>query len=293
MQAFNKFNHNTKIVGVIGHPIRHSLSPLMHNIAFEILDLDYIYLPFDVPISGLKDAIKGMKALGIKGFNVTLPLKEKIFQYLNDVSEEATVIGAINTVVNENGVLTGYNTDAFGVAETLMPYKDEIIGSEVSIFGAGGAARSVIYSLIRNFKVGQINIINRTEQKAESMKEYFAAKMFFENFKAYGLLPPDLVEVLGKSKLIINSSSIGMYSEIDDSPTSIAESFNDNQIIFDVVYNPVKTRLLQIAESRGAKTLNGLRMFVEQGAKSFELWTGEKMPNKKIYDTILQYMKQL
>lgn len=292
MQNYNKFNHNTKIIGVIGHPIKHSYSPLIHNLSFDLLGLDYIYLPFDVPLTSLKDSLKGMKALGIKGFNVTLPLKEKIGQYLNDVSDEASIVGAVNTVVNENGTLHGINTDVHGINETLNPYRDRITGQEVSVIGAGGAARSVIYSLIRNFKVKKINIINRTEQKAESLTEYFTQKMLFEDFKAYELVPPDVVNVLKKSKLVVNSSSIGMYPEIDDAATTIEKSFTKDQIVFDVVYNPVETKFLQLAKEQGATTLNGLKMFVEQAAKSFELWTGEQMPVDKIYKTLHTYFTE-
>jgi len=190
MNSSNKFNHNTKIIGVIGHPIKHSFSPLMHNLAFDLLKLDYAYLPFDVPISSLKDALKGILALGIKGVNVTLPLKEKIIDFLSDVSEEANVIGAVNTVVNENGALRGYNTDVSGVFETLNPYKDELTGSSVTIVGAGGAARSVIYTLIRHFKPKEINIVNRTEQKAESLKNYLLRKCYLMILKRIRLFHP-------------------------------------------------------------------------------------------------------
>ncbi|GAB4130678.1 MAG: shikimate dehydrogenase [Ignavibacteriales bacterium] len=291
MNSLNKFNQNTKIVGVIGHPIKHSFSPLMHNLAFDLLKLEYTYLPFDVPISNLKDALKGLIALGIKGVNVTLPLKEKIIEYLGDLSEEANIIGAVNTVVNENGVLHGYNTDVTGVYETLNPYKDELTGSTVTIVGAGGAARSVIYTLIRYFRPKNINIINRTEQKAESLKNYFSTKMLFDNFKTFSLVPPDLVDIFKNSNLIVNASSIGMYPEIDDTVTTIEDSFQKGQIVFDVVYNPMKTKFLQIAEKKGVRVINGLRMFVEQGAKSFELWTGEEFPKEKIYKTLLSYLK--
>jgi len=291
MNSFNKFNQNTKIVGVIGHPIKHSFSPLMHNIAFDLLKLEYSYLPFDVPISSLKDALKGILALGIKGVNITLPLKEKIIDYLADISEEANVIGAVNTVVNENGKLHGYNTDVFGILETLSPYKEEITGSVVTIIGAGGAARSSIYTLIRHFKPKEINIINRTEQKAESLKNYFSAKMLFSEIKTFSLVPPDLVDIFRNSNLIINTTSVGLSPEVDDSPTTIEDSFIKGQIVFDVVYNPLKTKLLQIAEKKGVRTLNGLRMFVEQGAKSFELWTGVEFPKEKIFKTLTNYLK--
>lgn len=290
MQLQNKFNHNTKIIGVIGHPIKHSYSPLMHNIAFELTGANYIYLPFDVPANFLKDALRGMVALGIKGFNVTLPLKEKIIPMLKEISEEASIVGAVNTVVNEDGTLHGYNTDVAGITESLNPYKEELQGAEVTVIGAGGAARSTIYALIRNFKVGQINIVNRTEQTAESLKEYFSAKMIFSNFKAFHLFPPDLVEVFQKSKLIINTTSMGMNPDIEDAATTIKESFVKDQIVFDVVYTPVQTKLLKLAQSQGAKTITGLQMFVEQGARSYELWTGEKMPVEKVLKALKSYL---
>lgn len=289
MQTQNKFNHNTKIVGIIGHPIKHSFSPLMHNISFELSELNYIYLPFDVPVSSLKDALRGMIALGIKGFNVTLPLKEKILPLLKDASEEANIIGAVNTVVNEDGILRGYNTDVYGIIESLNPYKEELQGTTVTVIGAGGASRSVIYSLIRNFKVERINIVNRTEQIAESLKEYFSTKMLFTQIKSYPLVPPDLVELFQKSKLIVNTTSMGMFPDVDDSASSIPEAFHKDQIVFDVVYNPVKTKLLKLAESQGAKIVTGLQMFVEQGARSYELWTGEQMQVDKVYKTLQSY----
>ncbi|MEW6506318.1 MAG: shikimate dehydrogenase [Bacteroidota bacterium] len=290
MNTQNKFNHNTKIIGIVGHPIKHSFSPLMHNLAFELAELNYIYLPFDVPASLLKDSLKGIVALGIKGFNVTLPLKEKIIPLLKDVSEEASIIGAVNTVLNDDGVLRGFNTDVIGVIESLNPYKDHLQNSCVSIIGAGGAARSVIYALIRYFKVSRINIINRTEQIAESLKEYFSSKMLFNKIKAYHLVPPDVVKVLQDSNLIVNTSSIGMLPDIDDSATTIPESFVKDQIVFDVVYTPVKTKFLRIAEQQGAIVITGLKMFVEQGAHSFELWTGEKMQKEKVLRALEFYL---
>lgn len=290
MQSLNKFNYNTKITGVIGHPIKHSFSPLIHNLSFELSGKDYIYLPFDVPVTNLKDALKGMVALGIKGFNVTIPHKEKILSFLKDVSEEANIIGAVNTVVNEDGTLHGYNTDVHGVIETLSPFKDELANSEVTVIGAGGAARSVIYALIRTFKIGKIKIVNRTEQTAETLKEYFKTKMLFENIKSFPLIPPDLVDVFNSSKLIVNTTSIGMTPEVDDAATTIPESFTKDQIVFDVVYNPIKTKLLSLAQSRGARIVTGLKMLIEQGAKSYELWTGEKMPVEKVYKAVESYL---
>ena len=286
MQSSIEINHNTKIVGVIGHPIKHSFSPMMHNYAFDKLGLEYVYLPFDISTTGLQDSLKGMVALGIKGFNVTIPHKERIVEYLDELSDSAKIVGAVNTVVNDNGTLIGYNTDVDGIINTLEEYKERINGKTVSVLGAGGAARSVIYTLITHFNVKKINIINRTVEKAESLKDYFSSKMLFEKIKTYELMPPDVTEILAKSKLIVNASSIGMSPDEDDSPTTIPESFNSKQIVFDVVYNPRKTRLLKLAEEQGAITINGLKMFVEQGAKSFELWTNEKMPTDSILEIL-------
>jgi shikimate dehydrogenase len=286
MNSLIEINHSTKIVGVIGHPIKHSHSPMMHNYAFNKADLDYVYLPFDIASVNLKSALRGMVALNIKGFNVTIPHKERIVEYLDELSDSAKIVNAVNTVVNENGKLYGYNTDVTGITKTLEPYRDQIAGEIVSVFGSGGAARAVIYTLINNFNVKKINIINRTVEKAESLKDYFSSKMLYEKIKTYELVPPDVIEVLSKSKLIINASSIGMYPDEDDSPTTIEDSFNENQIVFDIIYNPLKTKLLSLAESRGATIINGMKMFIEQGAKAFELWTNEKMDVEKITEIL-------
>ena len=189
------FHLNTKLLGLLGHPIKQTYSPYIHNVAAQMKNMDYIYLPFDVPSANLRNALRGMIALNIKGFNVTIPHKENIIQFLNNVSEEASIVGSVNTVVNELGKLSGYNTDVDGVLATLIPYKQEINGNEVCVVGAGGGARAVIYALIRNFKPKKIFIINRTEQRAEALKNYFSAKMKYTAIKTRELFPPDLVKI--------------------------------------------------------------------------------------------------
>ncbi len=290
MEMKNTYHLNTKLLGLIGHPIKHTYSPFLQNVAIELKKLDYIYLPFDVPQANLKSALKGMVALGIKGFNVTIPHKENIIEHLNDVSEEASIIGSVNTIVNDMGTLSGFNTDVFGIMESLNPYKDEIAGKEVSVIGAGGAARAVIYTLIRHYKPGKIYIINRTEQRAETLKNYFCDKMKFDSFKTLELFPPDLVDVLGNSKLIVNATSVGMYPDIDDTITTLPDSFNKDQIVFDLVYNPTRTKLIEYAAAEGATVINGLKMLVYQAAKSFELWTGEEMPAEQIEKSLQLYL---
>ncbi|MDR3627048.1 MAG: shikimate dehydrogenase [Ignavibacteriaceae bacterium] len=288
----NSYHLNTKLTGLLGHPIKHTFSPLIHNVAFQLKQLDYIFLPFDVPSSNLKAALKGMIALGIKGFNITIPHKENITQFMNNVSEEASIIGAVNTVVNDMGKLTGYNTDVNGIYETLLPFKDDITGNEISVVGAGGAARAVIYTLIRYFKPSVIYLINRTEQRAETLKNYFYDKMKYDSFKTRELFPPDLIDVFKNSKLIVNATSVGMFPDSDDAITNLNNSFTKDQIVFDLVYNPPQTQLLKAAAAEGAIALDGLKMLVYQAAKSFELWTGEEMPVEQVYKALQLYIKE-
>lgn len=291
MDLTENIDHSTKIVGIIGHPIKQSFSPKMHNLSFLGQGLNYIYLPFDVPTSSLKDSLKAMSVLGVRGFNVTIPHKEKIIQFMDHVSEEASTVGAVNTVVNEGNQLFGYNTDINGIVESLNPYKEEIAKSTVTVIGAGGAARSVLYALIRHFKVETINIVNRTEERTEAIKDYFIDKMRFNNIKTFELMAKENSQLFNSSKLIINTTSIGMFPNIEDTPNDLAESFNSSQIVFDLIYNPIKTKFIELAESKGATIINGLKMFVVQGARSFELWTGHKMDTKLMYEELSKFLK--
>lgn len=288
----NSFLANTELIGLIGHPIKHSYSPFIQNFALEQMNLDYVYLPFDVPSENLKAAVNGVLALGLKGLNVTLPHKEKIIKYLDEVSEEASIIGAVNTIVNDHGKLMGYNTDAYGILETLLPYKEKISSSRATVIGAGGSARAVIYTLLRYFKPEEINIINRTQQKADTLANDFALKMRYDSFHTFELFPPDNVETLKNSSLIVNATTLGMYPEVEDTITDIDDSFNDEQIVFDLIYNPTKTKFLKTAEMQGAKVIGGLKMLISQAAKSFELWTGVEMPVEIIFDSLQEYIKQ-
>ena len=286
----DSFFANTELIGLIGHPIKHSYSPFIQNYAFDLMNLDYIYLPFDVPSENLKNTVNGVLAFGMKGINVTLPHKEKIIKFLDELSEEASIIGAVNTIVNDHGKLIGYNTDAYGIIETLLPFKDKISGSKVSVIGAGGSARAVIYTLLRHFKPEEINIINRTHQKADTLVNDFSLKMRYDRFHTFELFPPDNVETLNSSQLIVNATTIGMFPDVDDTITDIEESFNADQIVFDLIYNPTKTKFLQLAESQGATIVGGLQMLIYQAAKSFGLWTGVEMPASEIAFKLEKYI---
>ena len=245
-----------------------------------------------MPTINLADSLKAMRTLGIRGINVTIPHKEKIIQFMDHVSEEASTVGAVNTVVNEGNQFFGYNTDINGIISSLNPFKKELAKSTATVIGSGGAARSVLYSLIRHFKVSKINIINRTEERAEAIKDYFKDKMHFDEISTYELMPKENIEVYKSSKLIVNTTSIGMYPAVEDTPTDFPESFDKSQIVFDLIYNPLRTKLIDIAEKNGAKVINGLKMFIVQGAKSFELWTGETMDVKYLYEEFNTLFKQ-
>ncbi len=286
----NSFYSNIDLIGLIGYPIKQSFSPFIHNVAAELTGTKIIYLPFEVHSSNLKNAVKGAVALGLKGLNITIPHKVKVVDYIDKLSEEAAVIGSVNTVVNELGKLIGYNTDVYGVVESLSQFKSQINENEVCVIGAGGSARAVIYTLIRNFKPSKIYLINRTEQHAETLKQHFKSKMKFDAIVTKELQQPDLINVLNNCSLIVNSTSIGMYPSADDSIFSNADVFVKDQIVFDLVYNPVKTKFLQLAESKNAITVNGLNMLVQQAAKSFNLWTGNEFPVEKVYKSLLLYV---
>lgn len=288
----NSFYSDIELVGLLGYPIKQSYSPFIHNVAAELTGAKIIYLPFEVHTSNLKDAIKGMVALGIRGFNVTVPHKVKVVDYLNKLSEEAAVIGAVNTIVNELGKLTGYNTDVYGIDVSLNPFKSIINGNEVTIFGSGGGARAVIYTLIRNYKPKKINLINRTMEHSESLKQHFKNKMRYDAISIKELNNIDSANLLNNSALIVNATSVGMYPNIDDTIINQPQTFTKDQVVFDLVYNPVKTKLLLSAEANGAKAISGLTMLVEQAGKSFTLWTNKEFPTDKIHKSLLLYLSK-
>ncbi len=286
----NTFHFDTKIIGIIGHPIKQSYSPFIHNVAIELKKIDYVYLPFDIPASNLKSALRGMTALGIKGFSVTIPHKESAIQYMNSVSEEVSLIGSLNTIVNDQGKLIGHNTDAHGVYETLLPFKNELSGSQVCVIGAGGSARAVIYTLIRHFRPKKLFIVNRNERRAENLKDYFSEKMKFSSIKTKELIPPSAFEVIKDSKLIVHATPLGMNPNTNDSITTSSEVFQKTQIVFDLVYNPQNTLLLKTASKAGAITLNGLTTLINQAAKAFELWTGVDFPKEDVQKSLQLYL---
>jgi shikimate dehydrogenase len=280
----------TRVVGIFGHPISHTYSPLIHNSAFCELGLDFLYLPFDVHPQNLKSALRGLTALGIVGVNITIPHKENVIPLLDEVVSEARAIGAVNTIVNDGEKLRGYNTDIIGVAETLRPYAAEIEGREVAIIGSGGGARAVVYVLIHQFKPRYIHIVHTDIEYAIALRKFLLENFGFKNISAVDLYMPATIAKLKSSTLIVNATPVGMYPKTDESLVETPEAFHSQQIVFDLIYNPIKTKFLRFAESQGARIIGGLDMLLHQAAKSFELWISKPMPIEKIrtilFDTI-------
>lgn len=267
----------TNILCVIGHPIEHSMSPVIHNAALNDLALDYVYLAFDVLTNDLEKAILGIKKGNIKGINVTIPHKEAIIPYLDELDPLSKQIGAVNTIKNEGGVLLGRNTDALGAKQALLDAGFKIEGKKALILGAGGAARAISFALSE--KSDEIFISNRTEERAIKLAKELQEKA---KIKATGKdMSEKTLRTLAYSvDILINTTPIGMYPKIDMSPIS-KDLLNENLFVFDIIYNPLQTRLLKDAKETGSKTLNGLDMFINQGALAFEWWTGKK-PNVKL-----------
>ena len=265
----------TRVVGIIGDPIEHSLSPRMHNAAFEYLKLDYVYVPFRVSGGMLGKAVEGVKALSLRGVNVTIPHKVSVIPLLDWVEETALDIGAVNTIVVENGRLKGYNTDGVGCLEALREEEVDVSGGKVVILGAGGAARAIAYSLAP--LASELVILNRTGSKAVALAEELKEKGW--NLRGGELRRGVLEDELKDAVLLVNATSVGMYPNVDESPVP-REVLKSNLTVFDVVYNPIETRLLRDAKSAGAKTIDGVGMLVNQGAVAFRLWTGVNPPKE-------------
>lgn len=266
----------TQLCGIIGDPVEHSMSPAMHNAAFARMGLDFCYVPFRVKPEDLPQAVAGMKALNIRGLNVTIPHKVAIIPLLDELDPLAEKIGAVNTVVNENGVLQGFNTDAIGFLEALIQKGVEPKGKKVVVLGAGGAARAVSFMLAE--RRAHLIILNRRLELdwAEALAGQLA-QTFGQGVEALELTGENLARALEEAYILVNATSVGMSPNIDETPVT-SDLLRPSLVVFDVVYNPVKTKLLGQAEQIGAQTISGLEMLVWQGALAFELWTGAKAP---------------
>lgn len=266
----------TRICGLIGDPVEHSASPVMHNAAFSSLGLDYVYLPFRVKKGQLARAIDGVRALNIGGLNVTIPHKVAVIPLLDELETLAERIGAVNTIVNDNGHLKGYNTDASGFVKALLERGIEPRGKKMVILGAGGASRAISFTLAE--RDADLVILNRRLEMDWAVELASSISRFLgKEVKALELNEQNLSAVLENADILVNATRVGMSPDSDETPVP-AKLLKAGLVVFDIVYNPIKTRLLTEAEVAGAKTIDGLDMLVWQGTLAFEMWTGVKAP---------------
>jgi len=279
----------TKALGIFGHPISHTLSPVMHNAVIKALGLDMAYLPFEVKPPNLKEAINGIKSLGIIGVNITIPHKESVIRFLDDISEEARLVGAVNTIVNKDRKLVGYNTDGSGYMASL---KEELgfnpKSKRIIIIGAGGAARGILAALATQ-KPKSITVANRTLSRAVSLIKAFKGKFRDTRFEAINLDDNMLKMSFNSVDLLINTTSVGMKQ--GKTLKIPLETLPKIAIVSDIIYNPLETLLLKKAKKFGLTTHGGLGMLVHQGARSFKLWTGMDAPMNVMRKAALKALK--
>ncbi len=260
----------TQLYGVFGNPVSHSMGPLMHNAAFTEKGINAVYLAFHV--KDIKKGIDSIKALGITGVSVTIPFKQSVFPFLDEIDALALEIGAVNTIVNKNGILAGFNTDSHGAVEPLKR-KCRIKNKRICILGAGGAARAVAFGIRK--ENGIIFIGNRSEKRGKSLAKQTGGK--FVSPDNIGEVDPDI---------IINATPVGMTPYVNESPIA-ADLLKDHMTVMDIVYNPLRTKLIEDAQNAGCTVIDGLSMFVNQGAAQFELFTGVKAPMDLMAQTVL------
>jgi shikimate dehydrogenase len=280
----------TMVCGLIGDPVEHSMSPVMHNAAFEKVGLDYVYVTFKVKPEEVGESIEGMRALNIKGLNVTIPHKVTVLQFLDRLDHLAEKIAAVNTIVNDNGVLTGYNTDGAGLLQALLEKGVEPKRKNIVILGAGGASRAISFTLAD--RGAHLVILNRFLE-LDWAKELASriSQIFSQEVKALELNRENLAGVLDKADILVNATSVGMSPDTDGTPVD-ADLLRPGLVVFDAVYNPIKTRLLGEAETAGAKTISGLDMLVWQGVLAFEKWTGQKAPAELMKEEAIKLLKK-
>ena len=269
--GYLEISPRTKVYGLIGDPVDHSISPIIQNAAFRRTGLDAIYVTFQVKKRDLNAAIIGGLALDIRGFNVTIPHKIRITRYLDTLDQEASNIGSVNTVVNHKGSLKGFNTDSVGALKTVK--NERLRGASVLLLGAGGAARAIGHAFAPEVK--QMRIVNRTISNARELERALLRKYQCKVFSS-SLSKRKMKEFVESADLIVNASSMGMKGKHD--PPIRRGWLHPSHTVFDIVYDPPLTTLLRNARSAGAQRVDGLEMLLNQGAASFELWTGKSAP---------------
>jgi shikimate dehydrogenase len=280
---------NTRVCGVIGDPIEHTLSPLMHNAAFEALKLDYVFLAFKVKPAEVGNAIAGMRALNIRGLNVTMPHKSTIMNFLDRIDLSAQIINSVNTILNKENTLFGFNTDGVGALKALRENGVEPKGRKVLLLGAGGAARAIAYTMAK--EADELAVLNRTVKQAQNLAKLLE-KIANKKIVAGSLSPSEIQHNIQDSDILINATSVGMKPKADESPVS-PKLLRRNLAVMDIVYNPLETKLAKDAKAAGAQVVSGVEMLIYQGAASFEIWTGKSAPVEVMREAALKHLQKV
>jgi shikimate dehydrogenase len=264
----------TKICAVIGDPIAHTLSPTIHNAAFKHLKLDFVYLAFRVKANDLENAMQGIRELGIHGLNITMPHKNTVVNYLDEMDPTVQFLGSANTILNREGKLSGFNTDGVGALQALRENGVDLAEKKVLLLGAGGAAKAIAFSLAP--EVGELTVLNRATEKATKLAE--ALRQISDKTITGGSLSRDVISKnMADSDALINATSVGMRPAAGQSVVP-PQSLRSDLTVMDIVYNPIETKLAKDAKAAGAKVINGVEMLIHQGAASFKIFTGKSAP---------------
>lgn len=281
----------TKLLGVIGHPVEHSLSPVMHNAALAKLGLDYVYLPFPIAPENLETAMAGFAAIGVIGFSVTIPHKQAILPFLSEISPIAQAIGAVNTVTRQGNGWVGTNTDVEGfIAPLQSTYHQDWSKKTAVILGNGGAARAVVAGCIQ-LGLAEIHVVGRNLQKLSQFRQSWQNSIFADKFQVHYW--EELPKLISQANLLVNTTPIGMYPHIENSPLSVDEMeyLSPNVIAYDLIYIPKPTRFLQLAEKQKAIPIDGLEMLVQQGAAALKIWLQqEKVPVSEMRQALQNHL---
>jgi shikimate dehydrogenase len=287
MRSIADVNPNTQLCAVIGNPVSHSLSPAMHNRAFEELGLDFVYLAFRV--EDVRSAVSGMRALeNFRGMSVTIPHKVAIIEHLDQITEVDQQIGSINTVVNEGGKLRGFGSDGPGARQALQESGVEVAGQPVLILGSGGAARAIGFDLAHRAPPSSLVILGVVEDELEALVRDLG-KRTAVNVTGEALTEASLAGRIAESRVLIHATPIGMHPREDESLVP-PELMHADLAVMDIVYNPYETRLLAEARARGIETIPGIEMFVNQALFQFEAWTGERAPKQVMKQVVLDHL---
>lgn len=264
-------NSRTKIFAVIGKPVQHSLSPVLHDWLIKRFKLNAAYVAFQVDPENLAHAVNGLRALGLGGFNVTIPHKETILNYVDEKSDSVQLLGAANTLKNTDGYVKAFGTDPFGFRESLGEEAERFKGAQVVVFGAGGSAKSVVYALGK-LRSENVYIVNRSRARAESLAAVALEKYGISNIHVFDAERNSLNDLVAGANVLINTTSVGMYPQINKSILPDSSAITSKHFVYDLVYNPGTTKFLADAQAKGASVQNGLDMLIFQALESARIW---------------------